>query len=114
MAIWTYENTASLIENATMQIGKADGVPTIYRITPNINYVLHDNARDWEAYDEETGDLIFDENGNTIIVQGFTRGTATCSINYDFYTNPREFFTRLESEVPVDQIFGVGNNHEVM
>lgn len=106
MAVWTYEDTTSLIENATMQIGNADGVPTIYRITPVDGYVLHDKARDWED---------FDENDNIIEYQGFTRGTATCSINYDFEANPREFFTRLESEVPADQIFGGGNNdHEIM
>lgn len=99
-------DTTPIIENTTMQIYSNDSGDRAYYITPVDGYVLHDKARDWE-------DL--DENGNTIIVQGFTRGTATCSINYDFNANPREFFTRLESEVPADQIFGVGNNnHEVI
>lgn len=108
-------DTTPIIENTTMQIYSNDRGDVAYYITPVDGYVLHDNARDWEAFDEETGDLIYDENGNTIIVQGFTQGTASCSINYDFNANPREFFTKLENEVPADQIFGVGNNeHEVM
>lgn len=110
-------DTTPIIPNTTMQIYTNNaGVDLTYRITPVAGYVLHDKARDWEAYDEVTGDLIYDENGNPIVVQGFTTATASCGINYDFEANPREFFTKLESEVPADQIFGGGNNsdHEIM
>lgn len=107
-------DTTPIIANTTMQIYSNDSGDVAYRITPVDGYVLHDNARDFEAFDEN-GDIICDENGDPVIAQGFTRGTASCSINYDFNANPREFFTRLESEVPADQIFGGGNNeHEVM
>ena len=108
-------DTTPIIENTTMQIYSNDTGDVAYRITPISGYVLHDNARDDYEIDEATGDFVLDENGELIVLQGFTRGTASCSIRYDFEANEREFFTRLESEVPADRIFGVGNNeHEVM
>lgn len=109
-------DTPSLIENATMQIYSNNTGDVAYRITPVEGYVLHDKGRDFQAVDPDTYDPLFDENGDPIMVQGFTGGTASCGINYDFEANPREFFTKLESEVPADQIFGGGgnNDHEIM
>jgi hypothetical protein len=106
MAI-TYENVIpTLIENTTMQMRRSDGVATNYTITPVSGFVLHDKGRDWPDEDPETGE--------ETIKLGFTRGTATCGANYDFTANPREFYAVPENEVPADQIFGGGNDHEVM
>ena len=107
MANVTYENvTPALIENTTMQKVLFDGVHRAYYIAPVDGYVLHDKALDWTEVDENT----FEETAK----QGYTGGTVSCGYNYDFTANSREFFTVPESEVPADQIFGGGNDHEVM
>lgn len=107
-------DTTPIIENTTMQIyTNNNGEDETYRIKAVDGYVLHDKGRDFPATDEFGNDA-YDENGDLIMLQGFTRATASCSINYDFEANPREFFTKPESDVPADQIFGVGNNHEIM
>lgn len=108
-------DTTPIIENTTMKIyTNSEGVDLTYRIRPIANYVIHDKGRDYEELDPETFEPVLDENGNPVMKQGFTRGEVSCSINYDFDANPREFFTRLENEVPADQIFDIGNNHEIM
>lgn len=108
MAI-TYENvTPTLIENTTMQRVLNNGVFNCYYITPNSGYVLHDKTYDQPAFDEETGE----ETGEVIL--GYRTSTASCPANYNFTTNPREFFAVLASTVPEDQIFGVVEQPEVM
>lgn len=103
----TYEEmNPSPIENARVQKSFRDGVLKAYYINSNSGYVLHDNARDWMDEDPETGE--------EVLKLGFTRGTASCGANYDFATNPRGFYAIPKNEVPADQIFGAGNNHEVM
>lgn len=91
------------IANTTQLEKLRNGVLYGYAIAPVEGYVLHDNAMDYP---------LFDDNGNETgeIVQVFTEGTCTCAASYDFTANPREFFTRLKSEVPADNIHG-GNNH---
>jgi hypothetical protein len=108
MAI-TYENvTPTLIENTTMQKSILNGVHKTYLITPISGYVLHDKNYDEEIIDPETYEPIGE------IKLGYRRTTASCAANYDFLTNPREFYTVLESEVPADQVYGGGNNdHEI-
>lgn len=111
----------SLIPNTTMYKRFRDGVPTIYGITPNEGYVLHNNVRDYTITDPDT----MEETRHL----GYGRGTSTVSASYDFtpvvitdeygvsFTayGANELAARLESEVPADQIFGGGNNdHEVM
>lgn len=118
MALITREDVIpSLIENTTMQKLLRDGVHQAYFIAPIDGYVLHDNAMDWHEIDEVTlqeGEL----------VRGYAVGSVSCGANYDFNTvtmidgytavGAREFFARPRSEVPEDQIFGGGNDHEVM
>lgn len=95
--------TPTLIENTTMyKYLNSEGIHKTYRITPNDGYVLHDKSRDWT--DLETEELKL----------GYTTGTASCAANYDFTVNPREFYAVPENSVPADQIFGGGNDHEVM
>ena len=109
MAVWTYEDvTPSLIENTTMQKGFSDGVHRVYVITPCEGYVLHDVVLD--SYVE------YDEEGNGIgePILGYTPASKRIGANYDFVTNPKEFYAVLASSVPADQIYGGGDDHEVM
>lgn len=87
MAIFTSEPVVpSLIENTTMQKNFRDGVPTTYYITPKEGYFLHDKGLDTLEIDKET----MTETGN--IIKGYRRSTASCSADYDFTENPREFY----------------------
>lgn len=124
MAVYTYEDVIpSLIPNTDMQKMYIDGVHKVYVIAPIDGYVLHDAATNEEEIDpdtlEPTGRIIF----------RYASGSASCGANYDFtplqvtdengvthtaYGAQREFFARPESEVPADQIYGGGNDHEVM
>ena len=107
MAVYTNEPVIpSLIANTTMTRNFKDGVAMTYSIRPVDGYVLHDKAADWTELDEETGD--------EITKLGYTRGEASCAVSYNFVTNPREFYAVPEDSVPADQIFGAGNDHEVM
>ena len=105
------------IANATVTEKWRNGVFYGYAIAPNDGYILHDKVRDWE-------DIVNFDTMETVLKRGYTTGDATCGASYDFavtttidgYTayGDREFFARPASEVPGDQIFGVGNDHEVM
>ena len=102
-----YEDvTPTLIENTTMQKCFYNGEHTVYTITPNSGYVLHDKGMDEPVYDDDGN-----ETGEVMLC--YRRSTASCGANYDFSTNPREFYTVLESEVPADQIFGSTTKPEV-
>lgn len=107
---FTYEDVATtLVENTTMRIRLRDGVPYQYLITPNENYVLHDNTYDYIELDAD-GNPIEDTR-----VLGYRTSTASCAYAYDFTVNPRGFYAVLRSEVPENQIFGGGdNNVEIM
>lgn len=114
-----YIDVEPIIPNTTMQkaIHPTTGRELSYKITVNEGYVIHDKGRDYTTdVLDENGNTVLDENGNpvTVFKQGFTTGSTTCGINYDFEANPREFFTLPESEVPADQVFGVNNDHEIM
>lgn len=125
MAVITYEDVVpTLIPNTTMRKMFIDGVHKVYVITPLDGYVLRDKANDEEEIDPDT----LEPTGRTLFC--YASGGATCGANYDFtplqvtdengvthtaYGAQREFFARLASEVPADQIFGgSGNDHEVM
>jgi hypothetical protein len=103
--------------------GVLNGVVKAYEITPIEEYVLRDKENDMPIFDEITGEII----GAKFC---YASMGASCGANYDFtplqvtdengvthtaYGAQREFFARLASEVPADQIFGGGDNdHEVM
>ena len=104
---YTYEDVnPSLIEHTNMKKAYDNGNFVSYRIAPIEGYVLHDKARDYTDMNPDTMEETFK--------LGYTTATASCGANYDFTANPREFYAIPESSVPADQIFGVGNNHEVM
>lgn len=89
MALVKEPITPSLIANTSMVKGILNGVHETYEITPNENYVLHDKGMDEEVFDPNT----LQPTGE--IKLGFRRSTATCAANYDFATNPREFYAVL-------------------
>ena len=89
----------TLIENTTMTILYLDNVAKAYKIKANDGYVLHDNVLDAYEYDEFTGDPI----GQPVL--GYSEGTKSCGINYDWDENSREFYAVLRSSVPENQIF---------
>ena len=95
-----------IIENTTMEkYVDGNGIERVYIIAPIEGYVIHNNARDWT---EEI-------DGEEVVKEGFTTGSVSVPITYDFEANPFNLYTKLASEVPSDQIFG--NNepeHEVM
>ena len=79
-----------IIPNTAMTLSLIEGVPAAYYIAPNEGYVLHDKLYDSIEYDNDT----MEETGNIIL--GYRTSTASCSINYDFEANPREFYTILK------------------
>lgn len=107
------------IPNATVVLSS---LGTNYRITPNEGYVLHDKSYDFPILDEETREEI----GTQL---GYRTSMASIHINSDLsertildengnevtaYTS-REFFCKLRTEVPENQIFGVDEpEHEIM
>lgn len=125
---WTYEISNEIsIPNATVEKAFSNGVHRLYRITPNENYVMHDTARDYVDLqiniDEETGEEIRIETPKL----GYG-GQSTVAASYAFtpvemqdeagntvtaYGN-RQFYCKLASDVPADQIFGVVEQPEVM
>ncbi len=114
----------SFIPNTTMKAKRQENENAIrsFWITPINGYVLHD-----KNYDEEVIDPITLMPTGEIKL-GYRPSTASVSANYDFSTTQvtavngqtvtaygsREFYAILESEVPTDNIYGGGNNHEVM
>lgn len=108
---YTYEEMIpSPLENITVEKAFYNDVHRSYRLRPNEGYVMHDKLCDVTVIDEET--LI--PTGE--ILPGYIWSYASVGANYDFVTNPREFYAALETDVPENQIFGGGNNndHEVM
>lgn len=118
-----YIDVEPIIPNTIMQkyINNA-GVERTYRITPNEGYVLHDTQYDYPIVDDET----MEEIGTGL---GYIGAVVTVAINYDFSTHEmldesgntvtaygdRNLYTKLESDVPADSIFGVTEpDHEVM
>ena len=92
MAINYEVMTTTLIPNTVMWEGKDGDVLKRYRIQVVDGYVLHDKNRDYT------------ENG--VLKLGYTTALASVVANYDFTTNPREFYAVPVGDVPADQIFG--------
>lgn len=85
---FSYENLEkTLVENTTMKTMFRDGVPYQYLITPNKDYVLHETGYDYP-----------DMNNPEIKHKGYTTGTITVPVDYDFETNDREIYAVLRSE----------------
>jgi hypothetical protein len=108
------------IANTTITERIINGKLLGYSIDPNEGYVLHDKNYDVEARDEVT----HEPTGEILLGYLPYPAGSICGYTYDFdntttidgYTayGSREFFARPQSEVPENQIFTVGNDHEVM
>ena len=81
----------TLIPNTVMEIILIDGIETAYVITPEKGYKLHAKELDHPIFDEES------MTETNEIELGFTEGIKSCSINYNFAENPREFYA-VESD----------------
>lgn len=109
MGYYFEDVTPTLIENTSMKLRLLDGVPKTYWITPNENYVLHDRMLDeFAEYDEEGNGI-----GEATRLR-YYEGSRTVSVNYDFDTNPREFYAVLRSSVPADDICDITQPPEIM
>jgi hypothetical protein len=109
MAITYEEMKPSLIANAAVKKGLLNGVHKLYDLNANKGYVLHDNMLDEGVIDPDT----LEPTGK--IKKGYYTGTRSVRYDYDFTTNPREFYAVLENSVPSDQIFNVpSGDHEIM
>ena len=102
----------AIIPHTTMQkYVNSNNVEVSYYITPEPGYVLHDTAYGSVEYD--------DENNIIGVTPGYRTTTASVGINYDFTAyemqdengntvvayGSRQFFTKLRTEVPEDQIY---------
>ena len=77
----------SLIPNTIMQKCYRDNANFVYYITPCLGYMLHDKLMDFEKVDEDT----MMPTGE--VERGYRESTASCEAYYDFFENPREFYT---------------------
>lgn len=122
---YTYENIATLVPNAIMRARYRDGVLANYLIRPAEGYVLHDSNYDLPIYEP-----VYDDNGNWIdeidtgrVTLGYRPTEGSVSPNYDWTPvemedeagntvtayGDRQFYCKLATDVPADQIFGVTN-----
>lgn len=91
MAEWTYTDNYNLLPNIYVRSHYKDGVLNFYQIYPVTGYVLWVPSGD-EYEQDENGELVFDENGNPILISHYYMwGGATAFANYDFETNPDGF-----------------------
>ena len=96
-----YANVESNPIDNTVLIARKDSNTNninVFRLTPIDGYVLHDKNYDEQVFNEDT----FEETDEIIL--GFRRATAGFSGDYDFDTNPREFYTLHENELPKNAI----------
>jgi len=112
-----------LIPNTAMRKMIIDGAHKGYSIQPLNGFKLHDNTIDIDIIDEATLEVTGKQFGYSP-----SSVDVTCGASYDFvahtvtdkngntYTayGDREFFAVLESNVPDVQIFGGGNDHEII
>lgn len=119
---YTYETITPIIPNTVMQKAYLNGTFRSYRIQAEEGYVLHDTNYDSPVYDEELGDFTGE------IILGYHPNVVSCAASYDFTPaemldeagntvtayGTRQFFTKLASDVPPDQIFGVVDQPEIM
>ena len=99
MAVSYVEVNPTPIENTSVKKVIVIDVEKAYYVSANEEYVLHDNTLDRYEYDEFTGKPI----GQPVL--GYSAGTKSCGINYDWDANPRKFYAVLKSTVPENQIF---------
>ena len=116
MAVYTRElNTNYNFPNIDIFNVLKDGMQTRYEAVPYEGYVMYDtNDNNVELkLDPETGEMVFDEEGNPIevpVTYYFT--LAGFPLTYNF--NNFSWVAVLRSTVDENYIFGDDNDHEEM
>ena len=131
----TYEPMTSIVPNTTMRKRLTNGVLGQYLVKPSPEYVMHDAGYDWldsVPRVDEYGNIICDEFGIPQYLEipklGYRPTEAAVGYNYDWTPvqmldeadntiiayGERQFFCKLATDVPADQIFGVTNPPEIM
>jgi hypothetical protein len=128
MAVITKEDVIpTLIANTTMKKGFVDGVHKAYEITPLDGYVLHDNRCDEEVLDPVTllpiGEMLYRYATGMVSARAdYDFNTVVADTITDIYGNiiavnkvgSFEFFAVPASAIPKNQIYGGGNDHEII
>lgn len=99
MVVERVDMQTSFIENTVMQEMYIDDTLKGYSIRAAEGYIMHDKNYDTPVLDEN-----YNETGKVILGFRPPALTATVAANYDFTTNPREFYTVLESEKPSETV----------
>lgn len=95
---WTYTDNYDLVPNLYVRSHfDDDGVFSHYQIYPCTGYVLWCPQNDLEQYDDD-GNLIVDENGNSVTIPYYSWGGATELKTYDWATNPKQWQAVLYQE----------------
>ena len=103
--MWTYTDDLTLLPNLIIRSHFNDGVLKYYQIYPVDGYVLRIPELDEYEMDEE-GNYVLDENGEYISVMPYrSYGGATAMPNYDWTTNPNNYYAELYKEGMT--VFGV-------
>ena len=96
--MWTYTDDLTLLINLIIRSRFKGGVLKHYQIYPVDGYVLRIPELDEYQMDEE-GNYVLDENGNRILVMPYrSYGGATEMPNYDWATNPCNYYAELYEE----------------
>lgn len=97
--MWSFTDDYSILPNLYIRSQFKDGALQFYEIYPCDGYVLRIPSGDEYQMDKEEN-LILDENGNPILVRPYrTYGGATAMPNYDWTTNPENYYAEPYEEV---------------
>ena len=111
-----YRPSSIVLPNITVREKYLNDVLISHVLTANEGYVMHDTSDQLTeiARDPETGEPIIDpETGGYVevpVIHYFREATIPVRIPVENWT----WVAVLESEVPADQIFGGGDDHEIM
>ncbi len=96
--MWTYTDDLTLVEKLIIKSCFRDGELIHYRIYPVEGYVLRIPELDEYKMDED-GNLVFDENGDGILVTPYrSYGGATEMPDYDWELNLDRYCAELEED----------------
>lgn len=115
------------ITNATVTAKVYNGVTKGYDVAPNDGYVLHDNRCDEEVLDPvtlmPTGEILYRyATGSTSVGKNYDFDTVVADTITDIDGNiiavnkvgAFDFFAVPASAIPENQIYGGGNDHEII
>lgn len=89
--MWTFEDDLSVLENIIIRSRFKDGVLKHFQIYPCEGYMLRIPLLD-EYEVDESGNFVFDENGEKILIPYRSEGGATELPSYNWQANPSGYF----------------------